>query len=121
MRPPHLRGRCLDGAQVALQRHAPVVVERGHHPGQVGLHQLLPLACNLLLQGLEHRLEVLEGEGGGERGEREVREEKRGERLERGERRGEEREGREERGERGEREVREGREEREREVREERG
>ena len=65
VRPPHLRGRCLDGRQVALQCHAPVVVERGHHPGQVGLHQLLPLAGNLLLQRLQHRLEVLEPEDRG--------------------------------------------------------
>ena len=82
MSPPHLRGRCLDGGQVALKRHSPVVVERGHHPGQVGLHQLLPLAGDLLLKCLQHRLEVLEREGRGE-----SLEEGGGRREERGERR----------------------------------
>lgn len=57
--PSNLRGIRLYGSQVVLQGQAPVVVEYGLNSGKMSLHQPLPLSCHLLLQRLQHRLEVL--------------------------------------------------------------
>lgn len=58
----YLRGIGLHCSQVVLQGQAAVVVENGLHSGEMGLHQPLPLSCNLLLQRLQHGLEVLDVE-----------------------------------------------------------
>lgn len=55
----HLRGVGLHGGQVVLQSQAAVVVEYGLHPGKMRLHHPLPLSSDLLLQRLQHGLEVL--------------------------------------------------------------
>lgn len=49
----------LQCSQVALQSQAAAFVEQSLHPGHVGLHQLLPFAGRLLLQGLHFLLETL--------------------------------------------------------------
>lgn len=49
----------LQGSQVVLQGQPAPVVQHGLHSGEVSLHQLLLLAGCLLLQGLNHSLEVL--------------------------------------------------------------
>lgn len=59
----HLRRVGLDRCQIVLQSQAAVVVEYGLHSDQMGLHQPLPLSVDLLLERLQHRLEVLMEEG----------------------------------------------------------
>lgn len=59
----HLRWVRLHRGQIVLQGQAAVVVEDGLHPDQMGLHQPLPLSGHLLLQCLQHGLEVLVEEG----------------------------------------------------------
>lgn len=60
----HLRWIGLHCREIVLQGQPAVVVEYGLHSDQMGLHQPLPLSGDLLLQRLQHRLEVLVGEGG---------------------------------------------------------
>lgn len=52
-------GLRLDGGQEVLQGQAAVVVENGLNSYEMSLHQPLPLSGHLLLQRLQHRLEVL--------------------------------------------------------------
>lgn len=59
----HLRWVGLHRGQIVLQGQAAVVVEYGLHSDQMGLHQPLPLSGDLLLERLQHRLEVLMEEG----------------------------------------------------------
>lgn len=60
----HLGWIGLHCREIVLQGQPAVVVEYGLHSDQMGLHQPLPLSGDLLLQRLQHRLEVLVGEGG---------------------------------------------------------
>ena len=55
----YLRGIRLYGSQVVLQSQTAVVVENSLHSGEMSLHQPLPLSGDLLLQRLQHGLEVL--------------------------------------------------------------
>lgn len=52
-------GLRLYGSQVVLQGQAAVVVKNGLNSDKMSLHQPLPLSSDLLLQRLQHRLEVL--------------------------------------------------------------
>lgn len=50
----------LQGTQVIFQSEAAAAVEQSLHTRHVGFHQLLPLACCLLLQSLHLLLEMLQ-------------------------------------------------------------
>ena len=58
----YLRGIRLYGSQVILQGQAAIVVEYGLYSDKMSLHEPLPLTSDLLLQRLQHRLEVLSEE-----------------------------------------------------------
>lgn len=55
----YMGGLRLYGSQVVLQGQAAVVVKNGLDSDKMSLHQPLPLSSDLLLQRLQHRLEVL--------------------------------------------------------------
>lgn len=55
----YMGGLRLYGSQVVLQGQAAVVVKNGFNPDEMCLHQPLPLSRDLLLQRLQHGLEVL--------------------------------------------------------------
>lgn len=55
----YLRGIRLHSSQVVLQGQAAIVVENGLNSFQMSLHQSLPFPSDLLLQRLQHRLEML--------------------------------------------------------------
>lgn len=56
----HPRWVSLQGSQVVLQSDAAAIVQHRFHTSKVSFHQLLLLACCLLLQGFHHCLEVLQ-------------------------------------------------------------